>query len=678
MEHHEQDTASPPAGSSSSSKKKKGSGKKAQAKKAAPKAHRSEIPILRIVDTNAAPHDAKGTTTGTASNSNDKGNSNSDNNSSNSNSNNHNDDSNSHSNSLAKPASPTTSRTEPKHEPDDSGINGEENGAPAPTTRSTTSKQAGTTKQGDMDTTRSHDTSKKATVEEDTDISSTTGAASSKSGSTSRASISMTTSFDSSTDTNQTSPLHAQEDSPFGPGTGTKVSNTDGQEEPETRAEAAKVEDQPTKDAGGSEVDSKSKDESKSNGQAKAKDSQAEHESKPKAHNTTGVDSSSTNHTTKAKHRTPRHKHDHRHDYPPLFVNGVDGEGSDGDANYYQAGGLRFAPWKIPGKRRLQTLAVLTHCMSIATFVGFFFFLCAIPLTWPILIPYLLHMLLSKTHTDGRLRLRSERFRRLPIWKFFGDYFPAKLHKTHDLPPTRKYIFGYHPHGIISHGAFAAFGTEALSFSDKFPGITNTLLTLDSNFRIPLYRDYILAAGIRSVSKDSITNILTRGGPNDEGMGRAVTIVVGGARESLEAYPGTMRLVLGERKGFVKMAIRTGADLVPVLAFGENDLYDQVSPKTHPSLHRLQMFALRTLKFTLPFLHGRGIFNYDVGLMPYRRPLNIVVGKPIQVMQKKDGDYENAEVDRLHAAYVGELEKMWHAYKDVFARDRQEEMVILK
>lgn len=51
-------------------------------------------------------------------------------------------------------------------------------------------------------------------------------------------------------------------------------------------------------------------------------------------------------------------------------------------------------------------------------------------------------------------------------------------------------------------------------------------------------------------------------------MGRGITIVVGGARESLDAQPHSLRLVLKRRKGFVKLAIRTGADLVPVLAFG--------------------------------------------------------------------------------------------------------------
>ncbi|OTA93786.1 hypothetical protein M434DRAFT_72515 [Hypoxylon sp. CO27-5] len=338
-------------------------------------------------------------------------------------------------------------------------------------------------------------------------------------------------------------------------------------------------------------------------------------------------------------------------------------------------GGIRWAPWNVPLRRRLQTLVVLMHCMCIALTVSIFFALSANPFVWPLLLIYLLHVLSSKAATDGSLKYRSEWFRRSYTWRLFANYFPAKLHKTHDLPPTRKYIFGYHPHGIISHGAWAAFATEALGFSEKFPGITNSLLTLDSNFRIPFYREYILAAGVRSVSKESIVNILTRGGPNGEGMGRAVTIVIGGARESLEAQPGTLRLILKERKGFVKLAVRTGADLVPVLAFGENDLYDQLHPKEHPLVHKIQMFILKVWKFTLPFLHGRGIFNYDVGLMPYRRPLNVVVGAPIKVTQANIVDQE--EINRLHDLYVAELHKLWDRYKDEFAPDRKDEMQIL-
>ncbi|OAA64063.1 diacylglycerol O-acyltransferase 2A [Cordyceps fumosorosea ARSEF 2679] len=347
------------------------------------------------------------------------------------------------------------------------------------------------------------------------------------------------------------------------------------------------------------------------------------------------------------------------------------------EANSWKAGGIRFAPLRVPLRRRLQTGAVLFHCMSIVVLVSMFWFTCANPLMWPILIPYLLHLTFSTAAVDGYLSYRSEYLRSMPLWKLFAGYFPIRLHKTFDLDPKRRYILGYHPHGIISHGAWCSFATNALGFREKFPGITNSILTLDSNFRIPFYRDWILAMGVRSVSKESIRNILSKGGPKNNGEGRAVTIVIGGARESLEAQPGTLRLILKGRKGFVKMALRSGADLVPVIGFGENDIYDQLSPKTHPLVHKLQMFTLKVFKFTLPALHGRGLLNYDVGLMPYRRPVNVVIGKPIRVHFAPGHQPTADEIDYYHELYIRELENLWETYKDHFVPGRVSEMEIV-
>jgi 2-acylglycerol O-acyltransferase 2 len=81
----------------------------------------------------------------------------------------------------------------------------------------------------------------------------------------------------------------------------------------------------------------------------------------------------------------------------------------------------------------------------------------------------------------------------------------------------------------------------ATGFSKAFPGITPHLLTLATNFNMPIYRDIILALGICSVSKQSCSNILKTG------PGSAITIVVGGAAESLSAHPGTADLTLRRR-----------------------------------------------------------------------------------------------------------------------------------
>ena len=69
---------------------------------------------------------------------------------------------------------------------------------------------------------------------------------------------------------------------------------------------------------------------------------------------------------------------------------------------------IRWAPMNVPLQRRLQTLMVLIHTLSIAGGLALFFLLCTIPLLWPILVPYLLYVLLSRAATSGELYHRSE------------------------------------------------------------------------------------------------------------------------------------------------------------------------------------------------------------------------------------------------------------------------------
>ena len=229
------------------------------------------------------------------------------------------------------------------------------------------------------------------------------------------------------------------------------------------------------------------------------------------------------------------------------------------------------------------------------------------------------------------------------LWTYFGSYFPVRLVKETELDPTGCYLFGFHPHGanlavkrgagaeavgrgahrpgstgsrprfstrrsasagVIGIGAWANFGTECNHVSALFPGIDFRVGTLAANFKIPLFRDYIMSLGfIRcalecalecpsgrnalpvlrsprpaarltlrtrasgradrhagvcgargrpSVAKQSVKHVV------QSGPGKAVVIVVGGAAEALDARPGTYDLTLRDRKGFVKIALSTG------------------------------------------------------------------------------------------------------------------------
>ncbi|KAF9068411.1 diacylglycerol acyltransferase-domain-containing protein [Rhodocollybia butyracea] len=330
---------------------------------------------------------------------------------------------------------------------------------------------------------------------------------------------------------------------------------------------------------------------------------------------------------------------------------------------------IEFAPARIPRKRRMQMLAVAIWSVLIALTTVLFLFLCSMPSLWPFLVAYQIWITWIDQSPEHGGRT-SQWFRELAFWRYFADYYPASLKKEADLPPDRPYVFGYHPHELQGGFSIVCYRRHLRVFSAAFPGIKPHLLTLASNFHMPFYRDIILAMGICSVSKRSCSNILK------SGPGSAITIVVGGAAESLSAQPGTADLTLRKRLGFIKVAIQHGADLVPVFSFGENDIYEQMPNQPGTTIHSLQKRFQSVFGFTLPLFHGRGLLNYNIGLMPYRRQIVAVIGNPIHVKQCDMPDIE--EITRIQRMYIEELTRIWNTYKDQFAKSRTRELNIVE
>ncbi|RWS02392.1 2-acylglycerol O-acyltransferase 2-like protein, partial [Dinothrombium tinctorium] len=290
---------------------------------------------------------------------------------------------------------------------------------------------------------------------------------------------------------------------------------------------------------------------------------------------------------------------------------------------------IEFAPISIPFERRLQTLIVLYYVLEFLP-LGLALLLFLIYLTFTnyhwITLLYLVWFAYDKEvcHRGGR---RSECIRKWFIWKWFRDYFPISLVKTADLDPNRNYIFGVHPHGIICCGAFCNFGTEANDFSKMYPGLTPYLMTLEQQFTLPIHRELILFTGACSASKESMEYLLT-----NNGVGNALVLIVGGAVEALDAVPGTLHLTLKERKGFIKMALKTGSSLVPVISFGENDLFKQAKRDDNCWLKKIQFKLTKYMRFSPPIFSGRGVFQYNFGLLPFRKPVVTVAVEALDVI----------------------------------------------
>ncbi|XP_077988192.1 2-acylglycerol O-acyltransferase 2-like [Glandiceps talaboti] len=335
--------------------------------------------------------------------------------------------------------------------------------------------------------------------------------------------------------------------------------------------------------------------------------------------------------------------------------------------------GIEFAPLNIPIHRRLEMLGVIKFVLSFM-FLGFGCLFLSIYLVlytkyyWVVLLYY--GWMYYDRKTPSRGGRRHERFRRWVIWKYMRDYFPITLIKTADLDPNYNYIFGFHPHGIFGAGAYCNFATEASGFSEKFPGIKSHLVTLAGHFLFPFYRDYVMQAGAIDCTRESLRYVLRETGP-----GNACLLVVGGARECLEAHTGSTVILLKEKKGFIKIALRCGAHLVPVYSFGETDIYEQVPNPEGSYLRKLQDNLQRFCGFAPPVLKGRGIFNYTFGILPYRRPIRTIVGAPIPV--KRIDEPTDDDINKLHEIYVRELKCLFDEHKVKYPDYKDKELVIL-
>ncbi|KAF6072342.1 Diacylglycerol acyltransferase family protein [Candida albicans] len=351
---------------------------------------------------------------------------------------------------------------------------------------------------------------------------------------------------------------------------------------------------------------------------------------------------------------------------------------------------INVAPLNTPLSHRLETLGVVWHCISIPFFICLFFFMISLGLFgWIVIVlPYFIWWYGFDLHTptNGKVAYRYRNsMKNFIIWDWFVRYFPIKVYKSVELEPTfkevlveetessedddeqdlvsersRTYIFGYHPHGVISMGGVGLFATNSLR-ERLFPGLGNIfLLTITTQFAIPFYRDYLMGLGVTSASAKNIRSLISNGD-------NSVCIVVGGAEESLLNNMREVKLILNKRKGFVKLAIELGnVALVPTFAFGEADVYRLVQPSPTSMMYKFQKWMKGIFSFTIPLFSARGVFIYDYGLLPFRNPINICVGKPIYIPAGALQEYKQQHPEEFTEEETKPPMKKSGSFTDIF------------
>eukprot|EP01062_Namystynia_karyoxenos_P006682 TRINITY_DN12342_c0_g1_i1.p1 TRINITY_DN12342_c0_g1~~TRINITY_DN12342_c0_g1_i1.p1 ORF type:complete len:524 (+),score=180.40 TRINITY_DN12342_c0_g1_i1:130-1572(+) len=324
---------------------------------------------------------------------------------------------------------------------------------------------------------------------------------------------------------------------------------------------------------------------------------------------------------------------------------------------------------KVPLRRRRQTAAVLFFNF----FTGPLIVLGLLAIFWA-WVPYsevLLPLYFLWIVVDNMTRRMPAPKRVRPWWRnnvvfrLFRDFFPflhIRASAADEFDPKGNYLFCYHPHGVMAAGGFLL--ASAASGVDKLlPGLRISVQTLSVNFWMPVIREHITALGVGDASKKSLINALTAG------PGACAALVTGGAKESMFAHPFQSHVVLKQRMGFVKIAITTGASLVPMWGFGENNLYENLAVSSS-RIRRWQRRIQRVLSFAPVLVAGRGVFTYTGGLLPFRRPVTVVIGAPIAV--EKIEKPTDEQIHEKHREYCEAVKELFNLYRDIYdpkARD---------
>ena len=272
------------------------------------------------------------------------------------------------------------------------------------------------------------------------------------------------------------------------------------------------------------------------------------------------------------------------------------------------------------------------------------------------------------------------------------------------LPLGQNYLFCCHPHGFLAQGMGTSF---MFPTGDFFRAVRRrpwpdaacngdatrrawpyrlTLHTFPVNFFIPGWRELLMAGGMCDASWQCLVHRMRprtsddrqRAGATNPAAAVGAEIAVlqpGGATEAIDC---TMPLLtLRRRSGFLRVAMETGCSLVPVFTFGETSLYkplfpallgdaeygrNVVSQRACDNMRRLQ----RLTAIGTPLVHGRGVFDYCFGLLPFQRPLVTVVGKPLPVRRYGQGGYTPEDVGRERARYEAALCALYRKYQPVF------------
>ena len=244
-----------------------------------------------------------------------------------------------------------------------------------------------------------------------------------------------------------------------------------------------------------------------------------------------------------------------------------------------------------------------------------------------------------------------------PILDFIGNcitYFNPDLEESLssnirksiqvDYPegkPEGKHLFIFHPHGVLSIANNFHVGSKLTDWATR--PIKATII--DSLFWLPFAKEILEKVNVVGSNYESMKGVL------DEGQ--SLTVCLGGVKEILYTEPNTMKLSIKNKRGVFKLALQTGTPLVPVISYGENELFEILD---RPWLRPIQSFLIQyNLYLPIPTMKSCTTW-FGIPWAPLKNPIHTVVGKAIKVNQVAEpSDKEIIELREIYFKALTEL-----------------------
>ena len=148
----------------------------------------------------------------------------------------------------------------------------------------------------------------------------------------------------------------------------------------------------------------------------------------------------------------------------------------------------------------------------------------------------------------------------VPKMETFTSYFGAEVRGMDRVPQSPVLVIGNHSGGVITPDTSAVYAAwyRARGFEDPLMG-----LAFDGIYAVPGWRELMRKIGQMPASMDNAQAAL--------GDGCSVLLYPGGSYEVFRPWKDRNRILFKGRKGFIRLALKTGVPVVPVVGHGGHE-----------------------------------------------------------------------------------------------------------